>query len=314
MKNEDFLEMLGNIDDSIIDECAPVPVAAERPRIIKYVVSLAAVFLFTVCAILISRIVPDGLLTGFIGNYVTSGNNETESMDFSEDGTTEPYTEEAPVTEEPVLTEEPSSSEQATDIETTVPSVPESTTASDITVPSEVTTVTEIPSEQDGPQFVEVPWGSLIFAETDGLPDDYPERKRVSWTELLRIYGKVIIPSAFGEIFPEYHSIINDSHLVVSDGINTRAENLFRFTLSDGSLLDVKVSNYKLTLSDAEAENMDSSSEIEGVSVLLLKGSDSGNEMIFSAYFEKSGVYYRITQQGKNLSEAEFVDIIKNFI
>ncbi len=315
MRNEDFLELLGNIDDSIIDECTSAPVVIKKHRYVKYIRSLAAVFLLAVCAVLISRIVPEGLLTGFVGeDYTASENNETEITDFSEDGTSELHSEEPSVTEEPSLTEELSSSETATDIETTVPPVTENTTASGTTEPSEETTVTDIPSQATDPYFVEVPYGNLLFAGTDGLPDDYPDRKRVSWQELLRIYGMIIIPSVIGEFFPEYQSIINDTHLIMTDGVNAWAENSFRFTLPDGSLLNLEVANHKLTLRQTEEENIDYASEIEGVSVLLLKGYESENEMIFTAYFQKNGVYFRITQQGKNLSEEKFVDIIKSLL
>lgn len=301
MRNEDFLELLGNIDDSIIDECISAPVVIKKPRYVKYIVTLAAVFLLTVCAVLISRIVPEGLLTGFVGeDCTTSENNETESSEFVEESSSELHSEETSVTEEPSFTKEPSSSEAVTDIETTVSPVPESTTMSGTTEPS------DIPSHANGPYFVEVPYGNLLFAGTDGTSDDYPDSKRVSLRELLRIYGKVIIPSVIGEFFPEYQSIINDT--------NAWAENLFSFTFSDGSTLNVKVANQSLSLSQTEKENMDYTSEIEGVSVLLLKGYDSGNEMIFSAYFEKNGVHFRITQQGTDLSEEDFVNIIKSLI
>ncbi len=315
MKNEDFLDLLGNIDDSIIDECTAPSVVTKKPRFVKYIITLAAVFLFTVCAVLISRIVPQGLLTGFVDEeHSVSENSETESTDFTEDGTSELHIEEPSVTEEPSLTEEASSSEAATDIETTEPPVTESTTEPGTTEPSEETTVTDIPSGTNEPYFVEVPYGSLLFAGTDGLPDDYPERKRVTWKELLRLYGTVIIPSVIGEFFPEYQSIINDTHLVLSDGKNTWAENSFSFTLPDGSMLNLKVSNHKLTLHQTEEENMDYTSEIEGISVLLLKGYEAESEMIFSAYFQKNGVYFRIIQQGTDLSEEGFVDIIRSLL
>ncbi|MBR3767604.1 MAG: hypothetical protein IKL10_05125 [Clostridia bacterium] len=307
MRNEDFLEMLGNIDDSIIDECILAPVVKKKPRYVKYITTLAAVFLLTVCAVLISRIAPEGLLTVFVGeDYTASENSETEITDFFEESTSELHSEEPAVTEEPSLTEEPSFSEVVTDIETTVPPVPENTTMSDITMSSEETTVTDILSDTNGPYFVEVPYGNLLFAGTDGIPNDYPESKRVSLPELLRIYGMIIIPSVIGEFFPEYQSVINDT--------NEWNENLFRFTLSDGSTLNVAVSNHGLSLTQAEEENMDYTSEIEGVSVLLLKGYESENEMIFSAYFEKNGVHFRITQQGASLSEEYFVNIIKSVI
>lgn len=315
MKNEDFLDLLGNIDDSIIDECVSASVVVKKPRYVKYITTLAAVFLLTVCAVLISRIVPEGLLTGFVGeDYTASEINESESTELTEENTSELHSEEIFVTEEPYLTEEASSSEAVTDIEATEPPVFENTTTADTTMPSEETTGVYISSQTSGPYFVEVPYENLLFAGTDGMPDGYSESKRVSWQELLRIYGMIIIPSVIGEFFPEYKSIINDSHLVHSDGINTLAENLFSFTLTDGSTLNIEVANHSLTLSQAEEENMDFASEIEGVSVLLLKGYDSGNEMILSAYFEKNGVYFRITQQGADLSEEDFVNIIKSLI
>lgn len=315
MKNEDFLEMLGNIDDSIIDECTSVVLTVKKHRHIKALLALAAVFVFTVCAVLITKIAPEGFLTGFVNeDYTVSEFHEEESSVFSVEPTSEIQNVESSVSEEHSLTVEPSSVELITDIETTVPFISDITTMPEISLAPEETTENQLPAENDMPYFVEVTYGSLPFAGTDGLPDDYPDRKRVTWQELLRIYGTVIIPSVIGEYFPGFQSIFNDTHLVLSDGRNTWSENLFRFTLPDSSTLNIYVSKNSPELSQAEEENMAFASEIEGVSVLLLKGYESDNKMIFSAYFLKNGIHFRITQQGASLSEEHFVSIIKSLI
>lgn len=298
MKNEDFLEMLGNIDDSIIDECTSATVVTKKPRFVKYITTLAAVFLLTVCAVLMTEISPEGFLTGF------DGEEHSVTKIFGQESTamTDEPTSEIQNTE-PSLTEEPSSAETVPDIETTVPFISEVTTIAETSLPSEETTKNQLPQENDEPYFVEVPYGSLLFGETDGLPDNSSDRKRVSLQELLRLYGTVIIQSVFGA--PDFS---------ISDGINTSGENSFRFILSEGSTLDINVSNHSMKLSQSEKENMSFASEIEGVSVLLLKGYEADNKMIFSAYFQKNGVYFRIIQQGTDLSEEGFVDIIKSLI
>ncbi len=314
MKNEDFLEMLGSIDDSIVDECAVVPVETKKPRVIKYILSLAAVFLFTICAVLISAVLPDGLLTVGVGEeHTVSDNYEAEVSDFSEAGTSELHNE-ATVTEEFLSTQISYSSETGTDIESDISSVSEDTTASDKANLPDDTSTADISSDESSPYFVEVPYEKLISTEADGQMGNFTDRKKISRTELLRIYGKIIIPSAFGTMLPEYPYVPDDSHLTISGGKNTAAENLFCFTLPDGSLLDVKASNYKLDLSETEKEYIDFSSGIDGVTVLLLKGCNNENKMVFSAYFEKNGVYFRITQQGTDLSEEEFLDMLKSFI
>ncbi len=305
MRNEDFLEMLGNIDDCTIDECTAVPVTVKKHRYIKNILAFAAVFLLTVCAVSIGRLLPEGLLTG--EEHSLSEGYTQESTSYTENTTYE-----SQITE-PFVTEEISSSEAVTDSETTAPFVPESTTA-EITLPPEETTEEQPSTENNESVFVEVPYSSLIFSETDGKPYDDYERKKVTWAELLRIYGTVIIPSAIGELLPELQSIFNDTHLVTSDGKNTWTENFFSFGLPDGSELFIRVSNHSLELRPAEEENMALASEIEGTSVLLLKGYDNGNEMVFNAYFKSKGVYFRITQLGKNLSEEKFVNIIKSLI
>lgn len=297
MRNEDFLEMLGNIDDCTIDECTAVPVTVKKHRYIKNILAFAAVFLLTVCAVSIGRLLPEGLLTG--EEHSLSEGYTQESTSYTENTTYE-----SQITE-PFVTEEISSSEAVTDSETTAPFVPESTTA-EITLPPEETTEEQPSTENNESVFVEVPYSSLIFSETDGFPDDYSGKKKVTWMELLYIYGTVIIPSAIGELFSDS----GDNHIVSTDG----EKNSFRFTLTDDSVLTVNVSKPPIPLRPVEEENMDSVTEIEGTSVLLLKGYDDGDETAFTAYFKNKGVYFRITQLGKNLSEEKFVKIIKSLI
>ena len=311
MKNEDFLEMLGNIDDSIIDECASVSAVTRKPRIIRYVVSLAAVFLLTLCAVLISRIVPDGLLTGFVGEeHTTSENYEEESTAFREEPTSELQLSEPPVTNEVEPSEEAASSEVITDVEASAPVIPENTTAEDSTVTPEETTVSQKPSGDKASLFVEVPYDSLASAVRDSSQDE----KKVTLTALIRFCRAVIMPSVIGEIFPGLDSIFNGSGNSVSEGPNTTESNSLRFTLPDGSSLFIEFSRSTLPLTQTEQENIENSCEIDGTDLLLLKGKNSENEMIFSAYFEKNGVYFRITGQGENLSEEEFSDIIKSLL
>lgn len=305
MKNEDFLEMLGNIDDSIIDECTATPVSLKKHRYVKNILALAAVFLLTVCTVLTGRLLPEDILWG--EEYSLSESCTQESTDLPEETSCEL------LNTEPFVTEAPSSSEAVTDIETTVPIIPENTTE-EITLPPEATTEEQASTENKESLFVEVPYDSLIFAETDGIPDDGFERKKVTWTELLKIYGTVIIPSAIGELLPELQSIFGDKHLVTSDGKNTWAKNSFSFSLPDESVLTVSVSNRSIQLRPVEEENMEFTTEIKGSSVLLLKAYGNGDETAFTAYFKNKGVYYRITQQGKNLSEEKFVDIIKSLL
>ncbi len=315
MKNEDFLEMLGNIDDSIIDECTSVVLTVKKHRHIKELLSLAAVFVFTVCAVLITRIAPEGFFAGFVNeDYTVSESHEDESSVFPMEPTSEIQSVEASVSEEHFSTVEPSSVERVTDIETTVPFISDTTTMPEISLFPEETTQGQLPTENDMPYFVEVTYGSLLLEGTDGLPDDYSDGRRVTWQELFRIYRTVILPSVISEYFSDIQSIFNDADLVISDGMNTCTENSFRFTLPDSSTLNIYVSKNSPELSKAEEENMGLASEIEGVSVLLLKGYDSDNGMIFSAYFVKNGVYFRITQQGASLNEERFVSIIKSII
>ena len=301
MKNEDFLEMLGNIDDSIIDECISSPVALKKHRYMKYVITLAAVFLLTICAVLISRLVPPELPTGFTGEEHTVSENYTqESTVFFEETTGElQYTE-------PFMTEEPTSVDTVTEAETTVPFIPEATTAEN-TMPPEETTEEQPSTESKKAFFVEVPYESLASSVTDASLDE----KFVSLTELLRFCRAVIMPSVIGEMFPGLDSIFNSSAL---DGINTEENNSFRFILPDGSRLFIEASVNALPLTQTERENMEKACEIDGTSVMLLKGKNSENEMIFSGYFEKNGMYFRISGQGKNLSEEKFIDIIKSLL
>ncbi len=307
MKNEDFLDILGNIDDSIIDECTADFVPSKKHRYQKQLLTFAAVFLMTVCAVFITKISPDGFLTGFFGEEHSLSENYThESTAYPEETTIEQSTES-------FVTEEQSFSETVTDTEATEHFIPEATTA-EITLPPEKTTEEQLSTESTSPFFVEVSYDSFVFAETDGLPDDSSDSKRVTWKELLRIYGRIILPSVIGEYFPGFQAILGDPDFSVSDSINTEEENFFSFILPDSSTLNIYVSNHGLSLRQVEEENMAFASEIEGVSALLLKGCDAENEMIFSAYFQKNGVYFRITQQGTDLSEKDFVNIIESLI
>ncbi len=350
MSNNDFFDILGELDDELISDSAfPVKPVKKKGAIKTFFLIAACVALFIASGFILTK----NIKTGNIGIYemtipestalyIPEGTTKKEELtslsdaDISstEEQTTsahiyEPTTEE-PVTQKPSTEEAPSenvsdnafmpppeeTSEEETDTKHGISILPPF--LEDILFPSlGVSSLNE-------PRFVKVP--AIAFYEN--LPEDsfnsdfYSNTEKVPWHTLEEIYGTKLIPTYIPsgtsnptlDSLPDYE-IHHKEYTVYYSEDKSDVFSSQKFVLNTASdTLTVKASTQKFPVYTAEEKYAENSCLIKDVPVLLISGTVLGKPVIFNALFEKDGIYFRITLQGKSLSEEEFIRIIESVI
>lgn len=160
----------------------------------------------------------------------------------------------------------------------------------------------------------------LPEAEIDN--NKYPVNESITGYELEKLYGTKIIPdfipsssgptldsSPSDEVLSKEYSIYYSS-----DKSSSFMSQEFTVPAKNGSTVKIKVSTEPLSLYSCEKEYIDSKSVINDVPVLLLCSKVLSRTVYLNAYFEKDGLYFRVTWQGKDLDEKEFIEIIRSMM
>lgn len=314
-ERDDFLDILGNIDDDIIAESAVIKRAKPQGIIKRIVTVAAAVFLFIISAIIIKN--------GFFDTdyilpsedpffYGTSQDNSDGISDIT-DGIIEISSDNEFSTDAP-------SSEIPTDspviqIPYEEPSEPSS---SENEISTEDSSQGCVGGEINDIVFNEVSAAELIYGSTDSIPDEYPISEKTDIVSLEKIYGTKIIPTYLsGNNTDSFITATTDKKHTVyynKDKTEVYCKNSFIFLLNNGSLLSILASTKPLPLLDIESQYQYTASAISDIPVLLFKGTDSELVSVYSAYLQKDGCYFRIQMSGILTDEEEFTNIIISLI
>ena len=292
MNNEDFFDIIGDIDDDIISD-AIITVKKKRGNIRRIITVSAAVFIFLLGGLLIKN--------GFFEtDYVLPTENTTEdeslhSDSFTEDNFTKAHSVTAP-TETQASTEE-----QTTEI-----SVP----------PSEEETEEITTEKKDTVVFNETDMMNLIYGSTNSVPDGYPVSEKADIFTLEKIYGTSIIPSylpvissgnSVQNIEKRYNVYYNE------DKTEVFCDNTFIYILKDGSVLSINASTGEIPKPDTDIHE-DAVSYINSIPVSLYKADDGILSSMLSVYFIKDGCSFNITMSGISPDEREFIKITQSLI
>lgn len=290
MNNEDFFDLIGDIDDDIISD-AMLPVHKKRGNIRRIITVSAAVFIFLLGGLLIKN--------GFFDtDYVlptesTTEDEATVSDSFTEDNFTEEHSVTAP--------EETQVSTEAQTTEITV-------------LPSEEMTEEITTEKKDTVVFNETDIMNLIYGSTNSVPDGYPVSEKTDIFTLEKIYGTSIIPSylpvissgnSVQNIEKRYNVYYNE------DKTEVFCDNTFIYILKDGSVLSVKASTDEIPKPDTDNPE-DAVSYINSIPVNLYKADDGILSTMLSAYFIKDGCSFNITMSGISPDETEFIKITES--
>ena len=293
MNNEDFFDIIGNIDDDIISD-AMFPVRKKRGNIRRIITVSAAVFIFLLGGLLIKN--------GFFDTeYILPAENTTEEKSLSSDSLTENlFTEEDPVTALP---------------SETVASTEEQT--SEIFIPPSEEVTEEITTEKkDTVIFNETDITNLIYGSTNSVPDGFSVSEKADIFTLEKIYGTSIIPSylpvissgnSVQNIEKKYNVYYNE------DKTKVFCDNTFIYILKNGSILSVKASTDEIPKPDTDTLE-DAVSYINNIPVSLYKANDGLLSNMLSAYFVKDGCFFNITMSGIAPDETEFIKITESLI
>lgn len=176
----------------------------------------------------------------------------------------------------------------------------------------------------DGWFFLTAPALSFYEKLPETKPDEtkYTVKENISGYELEKLYGTKIIPSFIpsssgatldsspsDEVLSKEYSIYYSS-----DKSSSFMSQEFTVPAKNGSTVKIKVSTEPLSLYSCEKEYIDNKSVINDVPVLLLCSRVLSRTVYLNAYFEKDGLYFRVTWQGKDLDEKEFVEIIRSMM
>lgn len=150
----------------------------------------------------------------------------------------------------------------------------------------------------------------------------YPVKENITGYELEKLFGTKIIPSFIpSSSGPNLDSSPDDEVLskeysvyYSSDKSSSFMSEEFTVPAKNGSTLKIKVSTEPLSLYSSEKEYIDNKSVINDVPVLLLCSKVLSRTVYLNAYFEKDGLYFRVIWQGKDLSEKEFIEILKSMM
>lgn len=311
MNNEDFFDILGNLDDDIISEATFTKKQKKQGSLIKIITFSAAVFAF----ILMGLLIKNSPLNTDYSLHTEKPASEGEISSFTEIHTDETTTHNSVIssTEENTSTEEITSASPLPTQEQTQNEEPSSI----ISEPSaeENTTAPEAPSDEI--RFIDTDILSLISFSTDTVVSGYPVSEKTDIFTLQNIYGTRIIPSylptastdsAINNIENNYTVYYNN------DKTEVFCKNRFTYLLKGGNVLTVTASTEKISLLETEKENMSAVSYISDVPVLLFRGTGNGFTSIYSAYFQKDGCYFRIQLKGISPDGDEFIKIITSMI
>ncbi len=293
MNNEDFFDIIGNIDDDIISDAA-FTVKKKRGIIKRIITVSAAVFIF----LLVGLLVKNGF---FDTDYILPTEKTTENETLPSDSFTEDvFTEENPVTT--------SSAE-------TVTNSAEQTT--EITVPSSEDVTEEITTEKANTViFNETDIVNLISGSTNSVPDGYPISEKADIFTLEKIYGTSLIPS-YLPVIPSGNSLqdVEKKYTVYYNEDKTEAfcDNTFRYILNNGSFLTVNASTDEIPKPDTDIPS-ETVSYINSIPVVLYKAEDGIISNMLCAYFVKDGCFFNITLSGISPDETEFIKITESLI
>lgn len=292
MNNEDFFDIIGDIDDDIISD-AMFPVRKKRGNIRRIITVSAAVFIFLLGGLLIKN--------GFFNTeYILPSENTTEdeatvSDSLTEDNFTEKHSVTAP-------TETQASTEKQT---------------SEIFIPPSEEVTEEITTEKkDTVIFNETDITNLIYGSTNSVPDGFSVSEKADIFTLEKIYGTSIIPS-YLPVISSGNSVqnIEEKYNVYYNEDKTKVfcDNTFIYILKNGSILSVKASTDEIPTPDTDIPE-DAVSYINNIPVSLYKANDGLLSNMLSAYFVKDGCFFNITMSGISPDETEFIKITESLI
>lgn len=303
MNNEDFFDIIGDIDDDIISD-AMFPVRKKRGNIRRIITVSAAVFIFLLGGLLIKN--------GFFNTeYILPAENTTEdeatvSDSLTEDFFTEKHSVTAP-TETQACTQEQTSETKACTEEQT----------SEIFIPPSGEVIEETTTEKnDTVIFNETDIMNLIYKSTNSVPDGFPVSEKADIFTLEKIYGTSIIPSYLPVIFSgnsvqnieeKYNVYYNE------DKTEVFCDNTFIYILKSGNILSVKASTDEIPTPDTDIPE-EAVSYINNIPVNLYKANDGLLSTMLSAYFVKDGCFFNITMSGISPDETEFIKITESLI
>ena len=327
MNNEKLLDILSDIDDSLISDALQNEKSRNKKNFGKIILFAAAVFAFTVISLAVGREL-------FFREYTVLP-SEQESTGVSEENKTEiPYQQILP--EQEITTEEnitgytqeittpseiPSGQGIITPSTAEPSSAEEKSTAalySPVPEPSSEENTTELSDSPDTLIFNETSPVNLISVTTDSLPEGYSVTEKVNITVLEQLYGTRIIPSYLPE--KNNNSVLGtdkEKEYTVffnSDKSDYVCLNSLSFYLEDNSILTIKASTREIPSLQAEKNNMSHPSYINGIPVILLKSDSISPVKIYSACFQINGCYFRLQLTGIKENEAEFIKILSSLI
>lgn len=176
----------------------------------------------------------------------------------------------------------------------------------------------------DGWFFLTAPVMSFYEKLPETKPDEtkYTVKENISGYELEKLYGTKIIPgyipsSSGGSVDSSpTDEVLSEEYRVYysSDRSESFISQQFTLPAKNGSTVKITVSTEPLSLYSSEKENIDYKSVINDIPVLLLCSRVLSKTVLLNAYFEKDGLYFRVTWQGKDLDEKEFIEIIRSMM
>ncbi|MBE6716912.1 MAG: hypothetical protein E7573_08330 [Ruminococcaceae bacterium] len=316
MNNDDFLDILGELDNDIISD-AVFEKKKNNHGIVKKIITVsAAVLVFVLSGFIIKEEFIDS-------SHVLPTEEPTteENIQTIVENTTEEYTSDKPSYEnisenltdneyeEHISSSEVHSHQEETEPDSTQfiyePSSDENTTQDGNYI-------------QNEPVFITADISELLSGDTASVPEDFTNIEMVGIDKLKNLYGTKILPSYLPVI--ESNSILDNTHsekyIVCYNEDKTEffCKNYFSFILKNGCHFSVKASTEELPMLETEKKHVSDISYINETPLLLFEGKEMGIPVLYSAYIRKDGCFFRIQMSGLFPDKKEFIRIISSFI